>query len=688
MKKFITLTLAVLCLALHTVSAQKRSEGTDNYKYHKALEMLRSDGDPAEARRLVMENIEENPKHIDSYMLLAAIDRNEENYASALHVLNEVEKVNYKGSGVPESKILWWRASVYDDLDECGRAVAIMEEALKKGRKQDKENLSEMLEDMAQFYYGNKDYDASDKIYHELLEIDDASLLPKVGIARNMNAREQYDQALALLDECLKYDSDYAEIYRFRLQAYEGKKEYKKMIDEMITLYDKSVDVNYLSEERFLKDRKYAFAVIKQKIAEEEDDALWRFILASLYKKSHMCAEALPLLGGLIEEYGLDADILEERAECYEEMGFTELALADADKAIEICSDRDRPYYYAVRSSINRHAGRYEECLEDIEKYIERYPTNAYGYYVRGWCKELSGNRAGAYEDYDEGIAVDEDYPYIFLMRGALYMEDGDMEKANQDFERVVAKDTTVESGSCRHYALHFLGRTQEALEWMDKIVELDPADPGVWYDKACLFARMGRCEESVAALKVSLEKGYRSFAHLEHDNDMDPVRDRDDYKALIAEYQQILQEEMDKAGVTGQCEEEAIVTEIDMKKTYGGTYEVACSVNGLPLKMVFDTGAADVTISSVEASFMLKNGYLSDSDVKGTRNYMTASGDIHEGTILRLKEVKLGDAVLRNVEASVVHSQKAPLLLGQSVLEKFGTITIDNVNSKLLIKQ
>ena len=66
----------------------------------------------------------------------------------------------------------------------------------------------------------------------------------------------------------------------------------------------------------------------------------------------------------------------------------------------------------------------------------------------------------------------------------------------------------------------------------------------------------------------------------------------------------------------------------------------------------------------------------------------MTASGDIHEGTILKLKEVKLGDAVLKNIEASVVGNQKAPLLLGQSVLEKFGTITIDNINSKLKIKQ
>lgn len=686
MKRTILLTITMLCMALQVMTAQTKSN--DNYKYHKALEILRGDGDPAEARKLLVDNIKENPKHIDSYMLMVAIDRNEEDYASALHVLNDVVKVNYKGSGVPESKILWWRASVYSDMDEYQTAVTIMEEALKKGRKQDKENLSQMLEAMAQFYYENKDYDASNKIYQELLKMDDSALLPRVGIARNLNAREQYDQALTLLEECLKYDKDYAEIYRFRMQAYEGKKEYKKMIDEMITLFEKSDNTNHLSNKRFMMDKKYAFAVIKEKIASEKDNALWRYVLGTLYRKCHMYSEALPLLGGLMDEYGVDEDLLEERAECYDEMGFIDLALADVDKAIEICKDRNKPYFYALRSAINRHGANYQECIADIEKFIERYPTDAYGYYVRGWCKELSGNRAGAYEDYNEGIAVDENYPYIFLMRGTLFLEDGDVEKANLDFERVVAKDTTVESGSCRHYALNFLGRTEEALEWMDKLIELDVDDPGMWYDKSCLFARMGRCDESVAALKVALEKGYRSFPHIEHDNDMDPIREREDFKALIAQYKHILQEEMSKIGVNLPSEEDAVVCEVDMKKTYGGTYEVACSVNGLPLKMIFDTGAADVTISAVEASFMLKNGYLSDSDVKGKRNYMTASGDIHEGTVLRLKEVKLGDAVLKNVEASVVHSQKAPLLLGQSVLEKFGTITIDNVNSKLLIKQ
>ena len=412
----------------------------------------------------------------------------------------------------------------------------------------------------------------------------------------------------------------------------------------------------------------------------ESGELLWERLLQG--------AEESDLIKMLIDEYGVDEDLLDERASCYEEMGMTEFALDDINKALEICPEKDKAYFYLRRANILRYDGQYYAAIEDLTKYVDRYPTDAYGYYARGWCKELSGNLNGAMEDYNDGIAVDEDYPYIFLMRGNLYLQNGDEEKAKADFQTVVAKDTVVESGSCRHYALAMLGKPEEATEWMDKIIELDSEDPGQWYDKACLYSRMGRGDEAVEALRTSLEKGYRSFPHIEHDDDVDSIRDREDFKSLIEQYKQKFVEEIGQVQQYVKSEEEKTISEVDMKKMHGGTYEVACSVNGLPLKMIFDTGASDVTISSVEANFMLKNGYLSDEDVKGKRNYITASGDIHEGTILRLKEVKLGEAVLKNIEASVVHSQKAPLLLGQSVLEKFGVITIDNVNTKLIIKQ
>ena len=687
MRKLIILTLAALCLALQPMSAQKK-EGNDNFKYHKATEILDKGGNPQEARKLAMENIKENPKHIDSYLLVAGIDRREDDFASALGMIEQAMKNNHKNSGFSTALLLWWKGIIYDEIGDTRRAVETMEQVVKLARKTDEEHLTSMMENLAQFHYDLKDYDASDRVYREIMKLDESTLLPRIGLARNLNAREQYDDALTILEECIKYDKDYGEIYRFKMQSYEGKKEYKKMIDAMLTLYDKTDDSNYISTKRLKKDRRYSVAVLKERIASEKDNALWRLVLASLYEKCYMYSEALPILNGLVEEYGVDADLLDERANCYEEMGMTEFALADINKALEMSPEKDKAYFHMRRANVLRYDGQYEDAIEDMSKYIDRYPTDAYGYYARGWCKELSGNLTEAMEDYNDGIAVDEDYPYIFLMRGNLYLKNGDDDKARADFETVVAKDTTVESGSCRHYALALLGKPEEATEWMDKIIELDSDDPGQWYDKACLYSRMGRGDEAVEALKTSLEKGYRCFPHIEHDDDVDSIRDREDFKSLIEQYKQKLADEMGQVKQDVKEDDEKSVSEVAMKKMYGGTYEVACSVNGLPLKMIFDTGASDVTISSVEANFMLKNGYLSDEDVKGKRNYMTASGDIHEGTILRLKEVKLGEAVLKNVEASVVHSQKAPLLLGQSVLEKFGTITIDNVNTKLIIKQ
>lgn len=220
----------------------------------------------------------------------------------------------------------------------------------------------------------------------------------------------------------------------------------------------------------------------------------------------------------------------------------------------------------------------------------------------------------------------------------------------------------------------------------MNKIIEADPDDAGHYYDRACLYSRMGRLEESVAALRVSFEKGYRSFAHIRLDDDMDAVRDLPEFKALIAEYEAIHAEYL-KEFELAMPEKEETVTEIAVKRNPGGTFEIPCDINGLPLQMIFDTGASDVTISSVEANFMFKNGYLAEKDIKGKRYYQVANGQINEGTVITLREVKIGDAVLHNVDASVVKSQKAPLLLGQSAMERFGTITIDNQNNKLIIK-
>ena len=43
----------------------------------------------------------------------------------------------------------------------------------------------------------------------------------------------------------------------------------------------------------------------------------------------------------------------------------------------------------------------------------------------------------------------------------------------------------------------------------------------------------------------------------------------------------------------------------------YNGVYKIPCTVNGAKMKFIFDTGASDVSLSQVEATFMMKNGFM-----------------------------------------------------------------------------
>lgn len=62
------------------------------------------------------------------------------------------------------------------------------------------------------------------------------------------------------------------------------------------------------------------------------------------------------------------------------------------------------------------------------------------------------------------------------------------------------------------------------------------------------------------------------------------------------------------------------------------------------------------------------------------------ANGEINIGTVINLRNVNFGGLDLNNIRASVVHNQTAPLLLGQSILGRLGSIEIDNTRRVLRI--
>jgi predicted esterase len=58
---------------------------------------------------------------------------------------------------------------------------------------------------------------------------------------------------------------------------------------------------------------------------------------------------------------------------------------------------------------------------------------------------------------------------------------------------------------------------------------------PRIWYNLGCARARLGQKRKAVEALARALELGFKNLELLETDPDLDPLRSRDDFKALVA---------------------------------------------------------------------------------------------------------------------------------------------------------
>jgi aspartyl protease family protein len=112
--------------------------------------------------------------------------------------------------------------------------------------------------------------------------------------------------------------------------------------------------------------------------------------------------------------------------------------------------------------------------------------------------------------------------------------------------------------------------------------------------------------------------------------------------------------------------------------ENHNGVHIIPVDIKVVKMFFISNTGASLISISTTEANFFYKHGKHTTDDIKGKANFTDANGDVSEGTIIILREVNIGNKILTNVEASVVNNMTAPILMGQSALEKFGKISID----------
>ncbi len=117
-----------------------------------------------------------------------------------------------------------------------------------------------------------------------------------------------------------------------------------------------------------------------------------------------------------------------------------------------------------------------------------------------------------------------------------------------------------------------------------------------------------------------------------------------------------------------------------------GGVFTVPVQVNqSVTLQFLVDPGSAVVVIPRSVLNRLVANGTVTQGDVIGTSIAELADSSLYRAVQLRLRELRVGDRVVRDVIAAVSPGLTYPLL-GQSFLKRFASVTFDNQRHVLIL--
>jgi predicted aspartyl protease len=119
----------------------------------------------------------------------------------------------------------------------------------------------------------------------------------------------------------------------------------------------------------------------------------------------------------------------------------------------------------------------------------------------------------------------------------------------------------------------------------------------------------------------------------------------------------------------------------------YNGVFAVPVVINrAVSIPFVLDSGATDVLLPAEVVFTLIRTGTLSEGDFIGASSYVLANGSTLRSPRFNIREMRIGDQVVRNVVASVGPAVSSDPLLGQSFLSKLPSWTLDNKRHVLIL--
>jgi tetratricopeptide (TPR) repeat protein len=119
---------------------------------------------------------------------------------------------------------------------------------------------------------------------------------------------------------------------------------------------------------------------------------------------------------------------------------------------------------------------------------------------------------------------------------------------AVKDWDRAIELSPPAEQAGFRARRATSRLQAGQVAEAVAEVVELTKSpnwNAGQWYDFACVYAvangkladkKLGFADRAMESLHKAAKAGYKDAAHMKKDKDLDPIRDREDFKKLLTE--------------------------------------------------------------------------------------------------------------------------------------------------------
>jgi adenylate cyclase len=217
-----------------------------------------------------------------------------------------------------------------------------------------------------------------------------------------------------------------------------------------------------------------------------------------------------------------------------------EQADAASQKAINL--NPESPDAHASRGVALSLKGAYDQAESEFETAIrlDSRLYEAYYFYARAAFAQGKLEKAiELYEKASEANPHDYQAPLLVAQSYADLGRSVEAEAARRRGIQIAEARLKLNPDDARALymganGLVALGEFERGLEWARQALAMDPDEPMVLYNVACIQSLAGRVEDAIDSLERAVRNGLTQKGWLEHDSNLDPLHQNPRYHALI----------------------------------------------------------------------------------------------------------------------------------------------------------